>query len=158
MRLASLIFLVSCVFLAGCSLRFLKVLVPGDKGFAMKMTPKIDYAYDLSTPESQTARIIIEAEPPGRQFSVYTYGIELDDVYVADVSKYSRTELIVDAGPHKLRLYANASTLQGIYGKKFGKPSVLNFDATKDEWVFIKYEGPFSMLEAGIAKRSLYDE
>ena len=153
-RISLIIFVSLMTFgLSGCtSLRWMRVLTPGDKGLAMKLTPKQNYEYDFSTPGLKTGRLIIDAEPPSNQFTVYEYVIELDNDKNIQVSKHSHTEIVLDVGKHTLKIYAPASTLKGIYGNVFGKPSVFPFEMKDNKWVIINYEGPFSMIEAGVLK------
>jgi hypothetical protein len=111
---------------------------------------KVDsFSFDLSTPGTDAGKVVVECRPPSNQVSVAKYAIVVDSHSPLVVSKYSNTEITLNAGKHSLKLYVPPRNAAKSEKVAFGKPTTKDIVVMKDTGQTLKYTGPYGFFGKG---------
>lgn len=108
-----------------------------------------NFSFDVSTPGTDTGKLIVQCRQPSNQLFVEKYAIKVDSDAALVVSKQCDVDIKLNAGKHSLKLYATTAKEGGSENVTFGKASSKEIIITKDTVLTMKYTGPYRLLGEG---------
>ena len=142
-RLLGIVF--GLMFLSGC----VSTMVV-EKGTAMVTTAKQDkFSFDISTPGSDTGKLIVHCRPPTNQMFVDRYAIAIDSHPPLVVTKESDTDIKLNAGEHSIKFYATFPDPKESEKVAFGHLTKKAIVITKDKVQSLKYTEPYRLFGEG---------
>jgi|GEM_PF-1028049 len=144
-KLLLLAFGILSMFLSGCA-----SIMTVEKCTAMATTAKQDkFSFDVSTPGTDTGKLIVHCRPPTNQMFVDRYAIAIDSYPPLVVTKESDTDIKINAGEHSIKFYATFPDPKESAKVAFGKLTKKVIVITKDTEQSLKYTGPWRLLGEG---------